>query len=340
MIRWRVETDPTTRGGIGLISIISDAADTLDGTAEVDAALGTLGVRAPVGTLRVVDLLGIDRGVVARWTSMCAHLMPHAGPAVVRALAVGIERRLGAPMDAGTSAHRASLRARYPEAEDEIEALMLDALARAASPLAIDLLLDQPRRWLALDVATRSWLEAAVPGDAGLAPALLARLIEPPLVVAFGPANIGKSSLLNALAGRSVALVANEPGTTRDYVGVLLEVGGLVVRYADTPGLREGGGDVEVEARAAAMALAEMADLVVLCGDATAAAQAVPLRTRKDASVLRVCLRSDLGVPTWPQDVATSARTGAGLAECATAIRERLVAAAALADERPWRFWM
>ncbi len=48
---------------------------------------------------------------------------------------------------------------------------------------------------------------------------VLRRLIDPPLVVAIGPPNIGKSSLLNALAGRSVALVADEAGTTRDHVG-------------------------------------------------------------------------------------------------------------------------
>ncbi|MEM8628245.1 MAG: tRNA uridine-5-carboxymethylaminomethyl(34) synthesis GTPase MnmE, partial [Pseudomonadota bacterium] len=57
-------------------------------------------------------------------------------------------------------------------------------------------------------------------------------------VVIAGPPNAGKSSLLNALAGRDAAIVADQPGTTRDTVSVALDLGGQKVLVTDTAGLR------------------------------------------------------------------------------------------------------
>lgn len=89
-------------------------------------------------------------------------------------------------------------------------------------------------------------------------------------VVITGAPNAGKSSLLNALAKRDVAIVSEEAGTTRDVIEVHLDLGGVPVMLIDTAGLREAEGKVEAEGIRRAMARAGDADLVLWVVDATA----------------------------------------------------------------------
>lgn len=89
-------------------------------------------------------------------------------------------------------------------------------------------------------------------------------------VVIAGPPNAGKSSLLNALARRDVAIVSEEAGTTRDVIEVHLDLAGIPVLLIDTAGLREAQGQVEAEGVRRALARAEQADLVLFLVDATA----------------------------------------------------------------------
>lgn len=294
-------------------------------TGDIDSAFTVLGI-APVreGEARLRDLAGVDRGLVMRWSATCATLTPHGGPLIVRRLA----EALGAAglRPGGERPGDEELMRRHPEARDTVEARMLDALGVAASPRAIDLLLDQPRRW-----------RVSRDHDPGH-DEVLSRLLSPPLVVALGPSNIGKSTLLNALAGRSVALVADEPGTTRDYVGVHLDLDGLVVRYADTPGLREGAEGIETEAVGLALNLARGADLVLLCGDA-GSPPIDPGGLGIRGPTLRLALRSDLGRAGFFADAVVSAKEGLGLGALAERVRESLVSDGALADPRPWKFW-
>ncbi len=86
-------------------------------------------------------------------------------------------------------------------------------------------------------------------------------------VALVGSPNVGKSSLLNRLAGHERAIVSPEPGTTRDTVEAWIEVGGVPMRVVDTAGLREAAGAVEGEGVRRARAAAEAADLVVYVGD-------------------------------------------------------------------------
>lgn len=308
MATWTLATPP----GTGAIAIIHLRGD-------IDAALRACGVRpVPVGGVALRDLLGIDRGVVARWSADACQLMPHAGPAVVRLILEGLTAR-------GITEDRApDPRGLYPEARSEVDARALAAIARAASPLAVDLLLAQHDLWSRPGAASDPERDR-----------VLRRLIDPPLVAAVGASNIGKSTLANALAGRGVSVVAGEPGTTRDHVGVMLDLGGLVVRYVDTPGLRGDADAIEREAVDAAMELAGRADLLLACGDATAP----PPDVLPGVDRLAVALRSDLGPPGFRADVRVSAARAEGLAELSAAVRERLAPAALLGQERAWKFW-
>jgi tRNA modification GTPase len=83
-------------------------------------------------------------------------------------------------------------------------------------------------------------------------------------VVIAGPPNVGKSSLLNALARRDAAIVSESVGTTRDVVEVHLDLGGFPVTVADTAGLRESGDEIEAEGIRRALARAEDADLKIV----------------------------------------------------------------------------
>ena len=82
-------------------------------------------------------------------------------------------------------------------------------------------------------------------------------------VVLMGAPNAGKSSLLNAIAGRDVAIVTEEAGTTRDVIEVHLDLGGYPVTLVDTAGLRETNGLVEREGIRRAEAKGRGADLIL-----------------------------------------------------------------------------
>jgi tRNA modification GTPase len=88
-------------------------------------------------------------------------------------------------------------------------------------------------------------------------------------VAIIGAPNVGKSSLLNALAGREAAIVFDEPGTTRDIIEVAFDLDGFPFVLRDTAGLRETGSAVEREGIRRALATAEAADLVLCIYDAT-----------------------------------------------------------------------
>ncbi|MEG9860952.1 MAG: tRNA uridine-5-carboxymethylaminomethyl(34) synthesis GTPase MnmE [Parvularculales bacterium] len=87
------------------------------------------------------------------------------------------------------------------------------------------------------------------------------RIREGVQVAIIGPPNVGKSSLLNALARREAAIVADESGTTRDVIEVALDLGGMPVVLFDTAGLREVEEGVEAEGVRRARVRADQADI-------------------------------------------------------------------------------
>ena len=87
-------------------------------------------------------------------------------------------------------------------------------------------------------------------------------------VVLLGPVNSGKSTLLNAVAGREVAIVTDEAGTTRDMIEVPVDLGGVKVTFVDSAGLRGAESLAEHEGVRRARARATTADLVLWLSDA------------------------------------------------------------------------
>jgi tRNA modification GTPase len=140
-------------------------------------------------------------------------------------------------------------------------------------------------------------------------------------VVILGAPNAGKSSLLNCLAGRDVAIVTDEPGTTRDVLEVALDLKGVKVILSDTAGIREQPGMVEAIGIERARAAAERADLILMLEDMRApSAIAAP----GGVEVLKIGTKLDLmGRPASGFDVAISSVTGAGIDELLARIAER-----------------
>jgi tRNA modification GTPase len=88
-------------------------------------------------------------------------------------------------------------------------------------------------------------------------------------VALVGAPNSGKSSLINALAKRDVAIVSDIPGTTRDSIEVALDIGGIPFLLVDTAGLRDSDDPVEQEGIRRTRARAETADLVLHLAEST-----------------------------------------------------------------------
>jgi tRNA modification GTPase len=147
-----------------------------------------------------------------------------------------------------------------------------------------------------------------------LADATRAARIRDGLTIAVtGAPNVGKSSLVNALAMRDVAIVTAVAGTTRDALEVPLDLAGVAAVLIDTAGLRDTDDPVEAIGIARARARAAAADLVlcVITANDTATVPSLPTGTQSALVINKI----DLGIQaTLPGDaLAVSAETGEGL---------------------------
>jgi tRNA modification GTPase len=283
-------------------------------------------------------------------------LQGHGGPVVLRLLlarCLEAGRELGARVaEPGEFTRRAFLNERLDLAQAEAVADLIEAgseaaarsavrslageFSRAARALADELVdlralteatLDFPDEEIDfLEAAdARGRLQRAAQALAGLRTrARQGAVLREGLAVALvGAPNVGKSSLLNALAGDDVAIVTPLPGTTRDRIERRIEIDGIVLNVIDTAGLRDTSDAIEKIGIERTLAAAAQADLIVQVVDAAereptapgaAAALLAPAAGR--AARLIVCNKIDLsGDAPGARDgrIYLSAMTGAGL---------------------------
>lgn len=229
----------------------------------------------------------------------CAEISVHGGPAVVEALIEALSElglRLAEP---GEFTRRAFQNGKLDLAQAEAVADLIDAETQEQARQAIAQLGGGLSRrydaWRDILVEALALLEAAVDFPDEELPEDVAARARPPLqrllveidaalvdeargrrvregfrVALIGAPNAGKSSLLNALAGRDAAIVTPTPGTTRDVIEVPLVRAGYKLLLADTAGVREAAEEIEAEGVRRARAWAADADLRLWVVDAAA----------------------------------------------------------------------
>ena len=346
------EATPPGRGGIGVVRLSGPEAHAV--ALALVTHPGPLQPRHATFT-RIVD--AIDQAVATFFPAPHSYtgedvveLSAHGSPVVLRAIVAGAIARGARLAEPGEFTLRAFLNGRI----DLMQAEAVNDLIEAATPLQARAAFDQLDGTLTRVIAgidatlfdLTARLEASVdfpeegyhfvePGALALAidglmarsSALLGdarrgRLIREGLQIAIaGEPNVGKSSLFNALAGASRAIVTEVPGTTRDLVTEVVDIEGLRVTLVDTAGLRDTLDPVEREGVSRARQALAAADLVLRVED-----RSRPRGRHQDGNykVLCVANKADLA-PAWSDDraVPVSAVTGAGLDQ----LRRRIAAA-------------
>jgi tRNA modification GTPase len=283
--------------------------------------LGKLGDEAADEVVLVAKLAGVE-----------VHC--HGGVQVVRMLLELFERR-GITVCPWRQFNRLT-------GDNALRSTAAAALAEARTVRTAAILLDQYQG--AFERAVETSLAAMGRNDAAETNRLLAELARhtgvgrhlttPWWVAVAGAPNVGKSSLVNALAGYQRSIVSPSPGTTRDVVTTTIAVDGWPVELADTAGLREGAQELEGEGIDRAREAAAGADLClwVLDAAATPVWPSAGLHLPLAPNVRLVVNKTDLPA-AWDLDEATgalrvSAKTGDGIPELCDGLARWLVAEA------------
>lgn len=155
-------------------------------------------------------------------------------------------------------------------------------------------------------------------------------------VAIVGPPNIGKSTLLNALAGRDAAITSDVAGTTRDVIEVRMDLGGLPVTVLDTAGLRTTADRVEALGIDRALQRAAQADLRVILVDGNEPPLLQPspddivIQGKADLAGYGVSGATGKGVPELMERIADTLADRAAMAGLATQERHRIAMEGAL----------
>jgi tRNA modification GTPase len=366
---------PPGRGGIGVVRISGGGARAI---AKTLCGIAPEPRRAHLAAFTGRDGTAIDRGLALFFAAPYSftgedvlELHAHGSPVVLDAL-VRRACELGARVArAGEFSERAFLNKKLDLIQAEAVADLIAARSEAQARAAVRSLEGEfSRRADALAkliVRLRVEIEAAIDfsDDAsesaskpvierlfeevtcGLQALLAAahrgaRLTDGMRAVIVGEPNVGKSSLLNALAGNDRAIVTEIPGTTRDVLRESIVLDGVEFTLADTAGLRESADVVESEGIRRARAELARADLVLRVVERTAASANAALFDGTPPSAKRIVVINKIDLEGMPPSrserdgtsfIALSARTGEGLDLLRAALRD-----AALGGERGGEF--
>jgi len=291
-----------------------------------------------------------------------AELHLHGGPAVIAGVAEALAALGARPAEPGEFTRRAFVNGKLDLTaaegiadliEAETAAQRRQALRQAGGALAtlyggwstrLTRLLARQEAFIEFeDEDLPAGLDAAVAAEAAtLATEIAAHLTEGTRgerlrtgleIAILGAPNAGKSSLLNALAGREAAIVSARAGTTRDVVEVRLDLGGVPATLADTAGLRDAADEIEAEGIRRALRRAEEADLVVALFAADRPPDAETLAWVTPATLV-VASKADIAAAParigGVTPLAVSALTGFGLAALRTRLEAEAVTRAGL----------
>ena len=350
--------------GRGAVGIVRASGRDLSVLIEALCARTLLPRHATLLTFLAADGQAMDRGLALHFPAPHSYtgedvleLQAHGGPVLLqlllaRCLQAQPGLRLAEP---GEFTERAFLNDKLDLAQAEAVADLIDASTETAARSAarslsgafsvevnglterivklrmlVEATLDFPEE--EIDFLEKAGARAQLDGIEGAINAALARARQGALlreglrVVLAGQPNVGKSSLLNALAGAELAIVTPIPGTTRDRVAETIQIEGVPLHITDTAGLRhttEAADDVERIGIGRSWEAIGGADAVVFLHDLGRAGEAayeaadarISQQLPAEVSVLNVYNKADLpGASPAPADgITLSAHTGQGL---------------------------
>jgi tRNA modification GTPase len=340
---------PAGKGGIGVVRV---SGPQVPGIAR--AILGSVpGPRhATFASFRDAQGERIDQGIALYYPAPHSYtgepvleLQGHGGPVVMQHLlraCLDAGARLAEP---GEFTRRAFLEGKLDLAQAEAVADLIDAASREAARSALRSLSGDfsaaVRALLAELIELRALTEAMLDfpeeevdrlhrDDAAARLAAVRGALEAVLVksrqgsllragihaVLAGAPNVGKSSLLNRLAGEERAIVTPVPGTTRDSLREPIELDGVPLVLVDTAGMRESGDEVERRGMERTQLELSRADLVLAVAEAGASEPPIA-SVAGDAAAARIVVYNKIdlapGFVAPPGAVAVSAKTGEGL---------------------------
>ena len=347
---------PATPPGVGAIAVIRISG--LGTDAALTALTGRPLPTPRMASLRVLkdrDGTALDEALVLRFVhgksftgESAAELQCHGGRAVVRAVLDALASLPGLRLaEPGEFTRRALEAGRMDLAQVEgladlvaaetdlqrRQALrqMGGALSRRIESWRLDLIRARALLEAVIDFADEDVPEDVTPEVAGLLCSVKADLMSALAggraaervrsgfeVALIGAPNAGKSTLLNAIAGREVAITSEIAGTTRDVIEVAMDLGGMAVTMLDTAGLRDTSDVVEAIGVARARQRAEAADLRVLLDPDGDADRALLI----DGDLL---VRSKADLTGVTGALALSAKTGEGVSDLLLIIETSLV---------------
>ena len=291
---------PPGRGGIGVVRVSGPDTATI-----AKAIVGCLPPPRSVHYCGFSDSAGalIDRGIALYFPGPASftgedvlELQGHGGPVVMDMLLAATLERGARPARPGEFTERAFLNGRMDLSQAEAVADLIDSGSRTAARSALASLegvfSDRVRTLVHGLTETRAFIEACIDfpeeeidflSDPQLAQRLTSLrdqlaairagaargvlLKEGVRVVLAGQPNVGKSSLMNLLAGRDSAIVTDIPGTTRDIIREHIQLDGLPLHVIDTAGIRAPGDAVEKHGVDRAWGAIENADALLLVID-------------------------------------------------------------------------